>query len=72
MKQIRLFLEGEGLTLVTHFIGNENIQTNIFRIEANNSIMCKYFCIRLIEFMLAGKTLIDYINLLLPHDFEKK
>ena len=34
--------------------------------------MCKYFCIRFIEFMLAGKTSIDYINLFFPHDFEKK
>ena len=36
------------------FIGNKNIKTNIFRIQAYDSIMCGYFCIR---FMLAGKTL---------------
>ena len=34
------------------------MQTNIFRIPANNSIMCGYFCIGFIDFMLGGKTLI--------------
>ena len=30
--------------------------------------MCGYFCIGFIEFMLAGKTLIDYTNLFSPYD----
>ena len=38
------------------FIGNKNIKTNIFRIQAYDSIMCGYFCIGFIDFMLAGKT----------------
>ena len=42
------------------FIGNKNIKTKIFRIQANNSIVCGYFCIGLTNFFLAGKTLIDY------------
>ena len=50
---------------------NKNIKTNIFRIQANNSIMCGYFCIGFIGFMLAGKTLIDYTNLFSPYDFDK-
>ena len=41
-------------------IGCKNIKANIFRIQANNSIMCGHFCIGFIDFMLAGKTLIDY------------
>ena len=45
------------------------IKTNIFRIQANNSIMCPYFCTGFIDFMLAGKTLIDYTSLSLPYDF---
>ena len=40
------------------FISNKNIKTNIFRIQAYDSIMCGYFCIIFIDFMLAGKTLI--------------
>ena len=37
------------------FINNKNIKTNIFRIQAYDSIMCGYFCIGFIDFMLAGK-----------------
>ena len=39
------------------FINNKNIKTNIFRIQAYDSIICGYFCIGFIGFMLAGKTL---------------
>ena len=58
--------------VIERFIGNKNIKTNIFRTQANNSIICGYFCIGFIDFMLAGKILIDYTSLFLPHDFEKK
>ena len=34
---------------------NKNITTNIFRIQAYDSVMCGYFCIDFIDFMLAGK-----------------
>ena len=37
------------------FIGNKNITTNIYEIQAYNSIMCGYFCIRFIDFMLKNK-----------------
>ena len=39
------------------------MQNNTFRIQANNSIMCGYYCIGFIDYMLAGKTLIDYASL---------
>ena len=39
--------------------------------QANDSVMFGYFCIRFIDFMLAGKTLIDYTNLFSPYDFNK-
>ena len=38
------------------FIANANVKTNIFRIQAYDSIMCGYFCIGFTDFMLAGKT----------------
>ena len=57
---------------IRHFIRNKNIETNIFRIQANNSIICGYFCIGFIDFMLAGKTLIDYTSLFSLYNFEKK
>ena len=51
------------------FIGNKNIKTNIFRIQAHDSIMCGYFCIGFIDFMLAGKTLTEFTNLFSPNNF---
>ena len=50
---------------------NKNIKTNIFRVQAYDSIMCGYFCIGFFDFILAGKKLTDYTNLLFPYDFRK-
>ena len=52
-------------------IGHKVIKTNIFRIQAYNSIICGGFCIRFIDFMFANKTLIDFTSLFSPYDFEK-
>ena len=54
------------------FIDNKNLKTNIFRIQAYDSIICGYFCIGFIDFMLAGKTLFDFTNLSSPNNFKKK
>ena len=51
------------------FIGNKNIKTNIFGIQAYDSIMCGYFCIGLIDFILAGKT--KFTDLFSPNNFER-
>ena len=56
---------------IKKFIGNKNIKANIYRVQANNSVVCGFFCIGFIDFMLAGKTLIDYTNLYTPYDFNK-
>ena len=48
-----------------------SITTNIFRIQACDSIMSGYFCIGFIDFMLAGKTLIEFTNLFSPNNFKK-
>ena len=56
---------------IKKFIGNKNIKANIFRVQANNSVMCGYFCIGFINFMLASKKLTDYTNLVSPYDFDK-
>ena len=53
------------------FITNKNIKTNIFTIQAYDSIMCRYFCIGFINFMLSGKTLTNFINLFSPNNFKK-
>ena len=56
---------------IKKFIGNRIIKANIFRVQASNSVMCGYFCIGFIDFVLAGKTLTDYTNLYSPYDFNK-
>ena len=48
-----------------------SIATSIFRIEAYNSIMCGYFCIEFVDFMLAGKNLAEFSNLFSPNSFKK-
>ena len=53
------------------FTSSKNIKTNIFRIQAYDSIKCGYFCIGFIDFMLAGKTLTEYTNLFSPNTFQK-
>ena len=53
------------------FIKNKNILTNIFRIQAYDSIMCGYFCIGFIDFLFKGKTLTEYTNLSSPNDFKR-
>ena len=49
----------------------KNIIANIFRVQANNSIMCGYFCIGFIDFMVAGKKLTDFTSFFTPYDVEK-
>ena len=50
---------------------NKNIKTNILRIQAYGSIMCRYFCIRFIDLMFKRKTLTEYTNLFSPDDFKR-
>ena len=56
---------------IKKLIKNKNIKTNIFRIQAYNSVMCGYFCIGFIGFMFKGKTLTEYKNLFSSNNFEK-
>ena len=66
-KEIRAFIN-RALSSASQ---NKNIETNIFRIQAYDSIMCGYFCTGFIDFMLAGKTLTEYTNLSSPNNFKK-
>ena len=33
--------------------------------------MCRYFCIGFIDFMLNGKSLLEYANFFSPNDYER-
>ena len=56
---------------IRNFIANKNIIANIYRTQAFDSIMCGYFCIRLIDFMLKGKSLLEYTSLFYPDEYKK-
>ena len=56
---------------IKQFIENKNIIANIYKIQIYVSIICEYFCIGFIDFMLKGKSLLNYTNLVSPNDYEK-
>ena len=65
------YIPNEIKEFIEEFPRNENIKTNIFGVQEDNLIMCGYFCIGFIDFMLAGKKLTDYTNLFSLHDLKK-
>ena len=67
-KEINKFIRSKELDSVVG--NNKKIKANIFRIQAYDSIMCGYFCIEFINYMLKDKTLLDYTNLFSPNDFQ--
>ena len=68
LEEINKFI---GTTKSSSLERNKKIKANIFRIQAYDSIMCGYFCIEFINYMLKGKTLSDYTNLFSPNYFKK-
>ena len=56
---------------IMKFIDRKNIITNIYRIQAYDSIMCGYFCIGFINFMFNDNSLTDYTSLFSPNDLKK-
>ena len=55
---------------IKNFINNKNIMGNIFRMPANDSVMCGYFCIGFLDFMLKSNNLTGFTNLFLPNNFK--
>ena len=49
----------------------KSITDNIFRMQDNKSIMGQLYCIVFIEYMLAGKKLIDHTDLFSQNNYEK-
>ena len=52
-------------------IKDKSITHNIFRVQDNEFIMFRFYCIALIEYMLPGKTLLDYTNLFSSNNYKK-
>ena len=66
LKMLKIYFDSFGvehiLKEIRKFITNKNIITNIYRIQAYNSITSGYFCIPFIDFMLKGKSLLEYTD----------
>ena len=56
---------------VLNKIKHKSITHNMFRIQDNESIMCRFYCIAFIEYILAGKTFLHYANLFSPSDYKE-
>ena len=52
-------------------MGKKYVATNIYRIQAYDSMMCGYFCIGFIDFMLKLKSLLEHTNLFSPNAYQK-
>ena len=52
-------------------IKDKSITHNVFRIRDNESIMCGFYCIAFIYYMLARNLVFDYTNLFSPNDPKK-
>ena len=50
---------------------NKNIMTNIWRFHTYVLIICGYFCIGFMSFMMKVKSLLDYNNSFSPSEYEE-
>ena len=50
---------------------DKSITHNLFRIKDHDSIMCRFYCIAYIEYMIPGKALLDYTILFSPNGYKK-
>ena len=53
-------------------IKDKSITHSIFQVQSDDFIMCGFYYIAFIEYMIAGKTLLDYTSLFAPNDYQKK
>ena len=56
---------------VSSKIKDKSLARNILRIQSDNSVMCGFYCIAFIKYMIVGKSLLDYTNLFFLNDYEK-
>ena len=56
---------------IKKFVCNKNIRKFFLKIQAYDSVMCRYFCTGFTNFMLKGKSLLDYTNLFSLNECEK-
>ena len=66
----RIYFDSFGVEYIPK-VGNKNIITNIYRIQAYCSTMCNYFSIEFIDLLIKGTSLVDFTNLFSRDEYEK-
>ena len=70
-----VYLDSFGIEYISKEVFNKikdkSITHNIFRIQENESIMRGFYCVVCIEYMISGKTLLDYTNLFSLNKYKK-
>ena len=56
---------------VLNIIRDKSITLNIFIIQDNHSLRCGFYCVAFIEYKIARKILLDYLNLFSQNDYKK-
>ena len=56
---------------VLHKIKHKPITLNIIKIQSDDSSICEIYCSTFTEYMITGKTLLEYTNLFSPNDYKK-
>ena len=70
-----VYFDSFGIEYIRHEVSkkvkDKSFTHNVFRMQDNESNMYGFYCIAFIEYMLAGKTLLDYTSLISPNDYKK-
>ena len=62
--------ESTGSLWIAFYVNVKNVNKRQ-KIQAYDSIMCGYFCIGFIGFMLKDKSLLKFTNLFSPYEYDK-
>ena len=60
------YIPQEALNKIRH----KSITHNVFKLQDNESIMCGFYCLAFIEYMLVGRILLDYISLFSQNNYK--
>ena len=73
---VAIYFDSFGIEYISQDVLNKirqksSITHNIFTIQNNESIICVFYCIAFIGYILAEKTLLGYTNLFFPNDYQR-
>ena len=54
---------------VLKFLRGKDLHANIFRVQPDKSFLCGYYCLKFLDFMFDGKSLMDFTSIFSPTDF---